>query len=101
MKHARGPYNGPNRNTYGDARQRSYGGYHQASNGERPFDGPYKQYAMSNEQVRGRAAHRRQKSTARKVGTVIGIIVLALLMAVVGFYLWFTISLNNSRLTTD
>lgn len=61
-----------------------------------PYNGPYKQYAMSNDQVRAHAAKHRRRSPAKTVGIVIGAIVLALLLVVVGFYLWFTISLNKS-----
>jgi len=51
---------------------------------------------MSNDQVRGHAAQTRQTSAGKTVAKVIGAIVLVLLLGAVGFYLWFTISLNNS-----
>ena len=114
-KHARGSNNGPQGGSHGEPYRRSagsngyarsndyartrqaYGQYSAPNAPQSNFQsGPYKQYALSNEQVRGRAAQHRQKSTARKVGTVIGIIFLVLILGLVGFYLWFIFSLNSA-----
>lgn len=78
MKHARQPYdNGPHN--------------------QQPYDNaPYNQQSMTPAQVRSHAAQHRRSSKAKRVGFIIGGIVLALVLVVGGFALWFVLSLNNS-----
>jgi len=51
---------------------------------------------MSDAQVRGYASQHRKKSLGKRIAIIVGVVVLALALAVGGFYLWFTLSLNNS-----
>ena len=56
----------------------------------------YKNTAMSDAQVRAHATKHRRKAKGKRVAIVLGAVVLALVAAAGAYYLWFTLSLNNS-----